>query len=238
MSAGLTRCGPAEADEVGRARGRGVPEAWRRAGTHLSRLARASTTRWTIECASAASASRRRARRRASAVARAPVPHRLRGGPRPALRHHPRVPSRATGCRSASGRPGPTRSRRSRHRRRHSRPAVPLTSVRVGDRAIVTIPGEMTVGDGPAPSRRDARARRATRSGIDARGRLRARERVHPVLHDARGVRPPALRGRLDPVRPHLGGLHRGAPDQPAGADGRRRSSARPRRGRAPQRDL
>ena len=78
--------------------------------------------------------------------------------------------------------------------------AVPLLAVRIGSRVIVSYPGESTKEVGARL--RAAVGAAVAGSGVQPGGGLRPGQRVHPLLHDARGARPPALRGRPDPVRP------------------------------------
>ena len=74
--------------------------------------------------------------------------------------------------------------------------AVPLMALRIGPRMIVSIPGEMTAQMGRRVRKRGHRRRPRLRR--HRRRDLRARERVRRLLHDAAGVRRPALRGRGD----------------------------------------
>ena len=191
---------------------------------------------------------RRAGRRRAGG--RAAVPDRLRGGPRAAVRRHRRaVRGRAARRSRASSRRATRSASRSPSAPTPTRAAVPLFVVRVGDRLIITMPGE---ADGRGRPPRRARVLVAAIGGSgDPRGRgQRPRERVHPVHHHARGVRPPALRGRLDDVRAgRVGGDHRlagrarralrrgePAPDPaPVRSAQRGRARRRPVRDRAPR---
>ena len=77
--------------------------------------------------------------------------------------------------------------------------AVPMMAVRIGDRLIVSVPGEMTEDMGRrVKARRDAGGGRL---GHRRRGDLRPGERVRRLLHDPAGVRRPALRGRRHGLR-------------------------------------
>ena len=124
------------------------------------------------------------------------APDRLRGRPRPALRHHRRALRGADLPRRprAAGRQGPgarheqlDAARRAADGPAHRRPRARLRSRRDDRR------------DGPAGAqpRRGRRPRQRHHHG----DHLGPGQRVPLVLHDARGVRTPALRGRLDLVR-------------------------------------
>ena len=130
---------------------------------------------------------------------RAAVPDRVGGGARAALRRHRRRTSRTRARRSTAATRRATRS--ACPARRASRTTVPLLAVR--DRR----PADR-VGARRGRPRRSARAIRAAvdgavaGSGIERVVDLRPRQRVRPLLHDAGGVRPPALRGRQHALRP------------------------------------
>ena len=126
------------------------------------------------------------------------VPHRLRGGPRAALRRH-RQRARGQPPGRAGGAAGPQDAdahRSGPHARAHRGAAHRGPHRR--DRARVRARRD-DGGAGPAHAHRgtgrDGRVRAASRRG----GRLR--QRVHLVPHDPGGVRGPALRGRHHGVR-------------------------------------
>jgi neutral ceramidase len=138
MSAGLTRAGPAAADFVGKAEATGFLSAWREAGRHMTTSPKLDW-RWTRMCfcgqmtaagAVAGSGAFGLAEFTGSEEGRGPlfdITHQpLEGINSP-------VSNGAQGQKLAAPIPvdAPT--------------AVPLMAVRVGDRAIVSVPGEMTV---------------------------------------------------------------------------------------------
>ena len=158
---------------------------------------------------------------------RALVPDRLGGGPRAALRRHQAARSRAAGS-------TPRWSRRDRKTPTLTDPghtleptAVPLTAARLGDRVIVSVPGEMTV--------ELARRTRAAAAARDGRlrpapgGDRRLRQRVRLLPHHPGGVRGAALRGRHDRVRAGQRRVHRLRARRPGRARSR---AARPPRSR------
>ena len=150
------------------------------------------------------------------AVFGALLPDRLRGGPRAALRRHRR---HLRGPPAGRARPAPRASRspaRSDDDRTLEPTAVPLTAVRIGDRADRDGPGRGDRRAGPAHAR--GRARRPSRgAGIGRVVLAGLRQRVRVLLHDARGVRRAALRGRHDRLRPG----QRAVPDHVARRPGR-----------------
>ena len=198
MSAGLDRRGPACGR---RRRPRARPDAM------LERLARrgqahdARRRRSTRAGRASASAARtpRAARRRRQGRRRPAAAHRLRGGPRPALRRHRQGRSRASTAPVDDPTAGPQDPDADPERGLVPK-AVPLIAVaRRRPLIVASIPGEMTVGMGERV--RDAVLAAARRPGV-ARVVLSGLANEYlPYFIDARGVRPPALRGRLDALR-------------------------------------
>ena len=197
MSAGLTRSGPAHADEVGRVEARAMLRAWRHAGRAPEPRA-APRLRWTRMCfcgqATAAAGS--------PTTPSSALPY-LTGseegrGPLFDATGDIYEGRRLPVARRRPGRQGPGAQRQRPHARA-DRACRSLAS-RLGDRLIVTIPGETTSELGRRT--RSAVARGHARQRHPSRRRRRLRERVRLLLHDARGVRAPALRGRHHGLRP------------------------------------
>ena len=160
MTAGLRFSGPAGAHEVGRREAKAFVEAWRRAGRSLSASPRLDS-RWTIECFCGRQ------------TAEGPVDdHAVVGMPfltgseenRGPLYDETGVPFEGYRLPVGAG-PQGVKIQSVSDTGSTFPDAVPLTSARVGDRAIVTIPGEMTSGMG---RRLRSNAERAVAgSGID-----------------------------------------------------------------------
>ena len=114
--------------------------------------------------------------------------------------------------------------------------AVPLFVLRVGDRADHhRCPARPRSRSAAARAPRCSAAARG--SGVRGRHGQRPRQRVHPVPHHARGVRPPALRGRLDDLRAgRVGGGHRLAGRAHRAACARASRAPKPAPVRPPQR--
>ena len=215
QSAGLVRDGPAASDYVGRVEAAAMLRAWRQAGTALSTRAGA---RRALDAHLLLRAGHRGRQRGGLRDDRLSVPHRVRGGARAAVRRDEvplegtRNPLPVPGQGHKVGHPaelghgaeGGAAHRAARGRRR-DRDAARRADGR---------------GGRPGARRRAAVHRARSRRGV------RAGRRVHPVLHDAGGVRPSALRGRLHALRPAL--VEPAAP----GA-GRAEPPARERRARA-----
>src|SRR4051794_61228 len=133
MSAGLTRDGPAAADYVGRIEAAAMLRAWRQAGRHLS-TAPIFDERWTRVCFCGAQGSD------SKAVTGLPLFTGSEEGRGP-LYDQTHVPF--------EGRSGPERGAQGDKvqvtDQTGSVPqAVPLVALRIGDRMVVSIPGEMT----------------------------------------------------------------------------------------------
>jgi neutral ceramidase len=143
MTAGLMFSGPAGADEVGRLEARAFVEAWRRAGDAMTKRLRLRT-RWTIECFCGRD------------TAAGPVDdHAVVGLPfltgseenRGPLYDETGVPFEGDRLPAGSG-PQGVKIQAVPDTGATFPDAVPLTTVRIADRAIVTVPGEMTAGMG------------------------------------------------------------------------------------------
>jgi hypothetical protein len=134
MSAGLTRDGPAAADYVGRVEAAAMLRAWKQAGRHMSR-APIFDERWTRVCFCGGEGSD------SHAVTGLPLFTGSEEGRGP-LYDQTHVPF--------EGRTGPERGAQGDKiqvtDQTGSVPqAVPLVALRIGDRMVVSIPGEMTV---------------------------------------------------------------------------------------------
>ncbi len=143
MTAGLMFSGPAGAAEVGRREAKAFLEAWRRAGEGMSSRLKLQT-RWTIECFCG------------NQTASGPVDdHAVVGFPfltgseenRGPLYDETGVPFEGMRQPAGSG-PQGNKIQAVADTGTTFPDAVPLTTVRVADRAIVTVPGEMTSGMG------------------------------------------------------------------------------------------
>jgi hypothetical protein len=143
MTAGLMFSGPAGADYVGRREAKAFLEGWRRAGRRMTSRLRLRT-RWTIECFCG----------RETAVG--PVDdHAVVGFPfltgseenRGPLYDETGVPFEGDRLPAGSG-PQGDKIQAVSDTGTTFPDAVPLTTIRVADRAIVTVPGEMTAGMG------------------------------------------------------------------------------------------
>ena len=197
MSAGLDRHGPAASDYVGRVEADAMLRAWRAAGRRLVAHAGAGPA---LDAGLLLRAGDRGRGRSPTHVARSALPFftgsEEERGPLFDITRHRRSRTRARRVRQRPARA--TRSVIARERRR--RRAVPLMAVRVGRRLIVSVPGEGTKEVGARHPRGGRLGGR--RVGRRRRRRLGLGQRVRPVLHDARGVRPPALRRRQHALRP------------------------------------
>ena len=170
--------------------------AWRHAGRALSPRPRLEL-RWTRVCFCGQATPLRPARRPRGL--RRLLPDRLRGGARAAVRgdrRHLRGPAAGRARRRPGGQ-GPGAQRQRPHARADLGSAHRRAARRPPDRDD---PGRGDLGAGPPDAQRRAR-RHARQRHPSCRGR-RLRERVRLLLHDARGVRRPALRGRHDRLRP------------------------------------
>ena len=138
MSAGLTRAGPAAADFVGKVEATGFLAAWREAGKHMTRHPKLDW-RWTRMCfCGQMTAAGAVADRGAFGLAEFTGSEEGRG-PLFDVTHQPLegvnspVANGAQGQKLATPLPVDVPT------------AVPLMAVRIGDRAVVSVPGEMTV---------------------------------------------------------------------------------------------
>ena len=143
MTAGMKFTGPAGATEVGRKEAKAFLRAWRRAGRRMTKRLRLRT-RWTIECFCG------------SQTAVGPVDDRavvgvpfLTGSEenRGPLYDETGVPFEGMRAPGGSG-PQGNKIQAVSDTGTTFPDAVPLSTLRVADRAIVTIPGEMTAGMG------------------------------------------------------------------------------------------
>ena len=217
QSAGLDRHGPAASDYVGRVEAAAMLRAWRGARRALSSAPGARLALDARLLLRPGHRGRQRGRLRDGRRARSsPGPRRSAG------RCHDVTGQAARGHAQpgAGARPGPQAGRPAGLRQRAEggaadggaggRPRHRDAARRGHHRERRPHQGSGAVGDG----RREYPARDPVRPG----------QRLHPVLHHARGVRPPALRGRLDPVRAAGAAVH------PRPAHRARRAA----RGRAP----
>lgn len=141
MSAGLTRDGPAAADYVGRAEAKAMVRAWRQAGKSMSKTP-AIDMRWTRVCFCGQETPDGAAD--SKAVAGLPLFTGSEEGRGP-LYDETQVPF--------EGRTGPDRGAQGNKIQITDSSdgvpkAVPLLAIRIADRLIVSVPGEMTVGMG------------------------------------------------------------------------------------------
>ncbi len=186
QSAGLDHSGPAGADFVGRAEGDAMFQAWQRAGGALSATPDLAT-RWTrfCFCGRATSDGGHVA---SKPVIGLPVPHpaprRARTGLYDALKlqlEGIRAPSLDGAQANKVGVPiGEWSS------------AWPMALVRIGDGAIVTVPGEPTMGSRRAAEEPPMLGSTAVRRGPARRGR-RAGQRLLQLRDDPGGVRHAAV---------------------------------------------
>ena len=165
MSAGLDRHGPAASDYVGRVEAARDGARVARGAAAARRARPALDLRWTRICFCGQEIDGRPV---ASIVRRSgmPVPDRLRGGARPAVRRHQRALRGPARCRSTTASRTATRSRLG-HRRRAARRAA--AGVRVGRRHDRLGAGRGHQGGGRAHPR-GRRARPSPGSGIERRG--------------------------------------------------------------------
>lgn len=138
MSAGLTRAGPAAADLVGKVEAGGFLDAWRQAGAHMTRNPKIDW-RWTRMCfCGQMTAAGQVADKGAFGLAEFTGSEEGRG-PLFDITHQPLegdnspISNGAQGQKVATPLPVDVPT------------AVPLMAVRIADRAIVSVPGEMTV---------------------------------------------------------------------------------------------
>ena len=180
----------------GRVEAAAMLRAWRAAGRRLSRTP-ALDLRWTrvCFCGQAVEGGPRSPTSPRSGCRSSPAPRRSAGrsstSPASTSRTR-RAPA------TAATRTGTRLGARGRRRRAQRRAAARGAGRPAADRLASPARGPRRSARGSATAV-GARGRRAR--GIERVVRLRPGQRVRPLLHDARGVRPPALRGRQHALR-------------------------------------
>ena len=149
MSAGLDRHGPAASDYVGRVEAAAMVRAWRSARTAAVAHAR---TRHALDAHLLLRPGRGRQARRVAVRGRPPVPDRLRGGARAAVRHHAgalRGPPPAGGRRRSARSQDPAR-----HRGRAAGDSIAGAASRAADDRLRPGRGHQAGGRAHPPGRR------------------------------------------------------------------------------------